>query len=126
MACTLGIEQDCKECGLCGNSPTWRCKMAKCKYPNEVCANMTVYHGMAYCGSVPCSLKDELPKRTNYEKIKGMSVDELAEFLLKVNCAYSEPCMTGETDCKWEDYQTHDKGCKDCFKEWLESERNVE
>lgn len=126
MACALGIEQDCKECGLCGNSPTWRYKMAKCKYPNEICANMTVYHGVAYCDSVPCSLKDELPKRTNYEKIKGMSVEELAEFLVKVNTAYAEPCMTGETDCKWEDYPTHDKGCKNCFKEWLESECDAE
>lgn len=79
MACTLGIEQNCKECGLCGNSPTWRCEMAKCKYPNEVCANMTIYHGVSYCGSVPCSLKDEFPKKTNYEKIKGMGVEELAE-----------------------------------------------
>lgn len=54
---------------------------------------------------------------TNYEKIKGMSVEELAEFLVKANTAYAEPCMIGETDCKWEDYPTHDKGCKDCFKE---------
>ena len=65
-------------------------------------------------------------KMTNFERIKGMSVEELAEFLLKVNTAYSEPCMTGEKDCKWEDYQTHDKGCKDCFKEWLESECDAE
>lgn len=65
-------------------------------------------------------------KMTNFERIKGMSVEELAEFILKVNTAYSEPCMTGETDCKWEDYPTHDKGCKDCFKEWLESECEAE
>lgn len=63
---------------------------------------------------------------TNFERIKGMSVEELSEFLLKVNTAYSEPCMTGETDCKWEDYPTHDKGCKYCFKEWLESECDSE
>lgn len=63
---------------------------------------------------------------TNYQKIKGMSVEELAEFLLKINTAYAQPCMTGETDCKWEDYPTHDKGCNDCFKEWLESECDVE
>ena len=51
-----------------------------------------------------------------------MGVEELAEFLIKVNTAYAEPCMTGEKGCKWEDYPTHDKGCKDCFEEWLESE----
>lgn len=65
-------------------------------------------------------------KISNYEKIKRMSVEELSEFLLKVNTAYSEPCMTGETDCRWENYPTHNKGCKDCFKEWLESECDVE
>lgn len=65
-------------------------------------------------------------KVTNFERIKGMGVEELAEFLIKVNTAYAEPCMTGEKGCKWEDYPTHDKGCKDCFKEWLESECDEE
>lgn len=60
--------------------------------------------------------------RTNFDRIKDMGVEEMAEFLLKVNTAYAESCMTGEKDCKWEDYPTHDKGCKDCFKEWLERE----
>lgn len=65
-------------------------------------------------------------KMTNADRIRNMTNEELAEFLLKVNSAYSETCMTGETDCKWEDYPTHDKGCKDCFKEWLESECDAE
>ena len=69
MVCALGIDQDCSECGLCGNSPTWMCKMEKCKYPNEVCVNMMVYHGVVYCGSVPCSLKDEFPKRTDRKSV---------------------------------------------------------
>ena len=43
--------------------------MAKCKYPNEVCTNMTVLNGETYCDSVPCSLKDELPKQTGTEHI---------------------------------------------------------
>lgn len=60
--------------------------------------------------------------KTNYDRIKDMSVEEMAEFLFKVNTAYTEPCMVGESVCKWEDYPTHDKGCKDCFKEWLEME----
>ena len=55
--------------------------MAKCKYPNEVCANMTVLNGVAYCDSVPCSLKDELPKQTNADRIRSMTDEELAEFL---------------------------------------------
>ena len=60
--------------------------------------------------------------QSNADKIRGMSDEELAEFLLKVSSAYAEPCMTGESDCKWEDYPTHDKGCKNCFLEWLQSE----
>lgn len=59
---------------------------------------------------------------TNEDKVRNMTTDELAEFLLKVNCAYAEDCMLGIADCKWEDYPTHDKGCKDCFKEWLQKE----
>lgn len=55
-------------------------------------------------------------------KIRSMTDEEMAEFLLKVNTAYAEPCMIGEKDCKWEDYPTHDKGCKDCFLDWLQSE----
>lgn len=65
-------------------------------------------------------------KRINADRIRNMTNEELAQFLLKVNTAYAEPCMTGEKDCKWEDYPTHDKGCKDCFKEWLESECDAE
>lgn len=65
-------------------------------------------------------------KRTNADRIRNMTNEELAEFLLKVNTAYAEPCMTGEKDCKWEDYPTHDKGFKDCFEEWLESECDAE
>lgn len=53
--------------------------MAKCKYPNEVCANMTVLNGNTYCDSVPCSLKDELPKQTNADRIRAMSDEELAK-----------------------------------------------
>ena len=61
-------------------------------------------------------------QKTNYDRIREMSEEELAEFLLKVNCSYSEPCMMGFGDCKYEDYPNHDKGCKDCFLEWLQKE----
>lgn len=59
--------------------------------------------------------------RTNFQKIKDMSVEEMAEFLVSTKTEYV-PCMVGDGICKWGDYPTHDKGCKDCFKEWLESE----
>jgi hypothetical protein len=59
---------------------------------------------------------------TNADRIRSVTDEELAEFLFKVNTAYAEPCMIGEKDYKWEDYPTHDKGCKDCFLDWLQSE----
>lgn len=65
---------------------------------------------------------DYFKPMTNADRIRNMTDEELAEFLLEVNCAYAKPCMTGENDCKWEDYPTHDKGCKDCFLEWLQAE----
>lgn len=61
--------------------------------------------------------------RTNAEKIKGMGVEELAGFLLSVNDACYLPCKLIDEKCKHFD---SDKGCKDCFKEWLESECDVE
>lgn len=59
--------------------------MAKCKYPNEVCANMTVLNGDTYCDSVPCSLKDDLPKQTNADRIRNMSDEELAEWIHNIS-----------------------------------------
>ena len=44
----------------------------------------------------------------------------MAEFLVKVNGTIKD-CMT-IGDCKWENYPTPDKGCKDCFLEWLQAE----
>ena len=96
--------------------------MGKCKYPNEVCANMTVLNGNTYCDSILCSLKDEIPKQTHADRIRTMSDEELAEFLFNVNNAYTESCMMQDGNCKWEDYPTHDKGCKDCFLEYLKTE----
>lgn len=72
---------------------------------------------------IPCH---EFIPKTNADRIRSMTDEELAEFLLKVNKAYAEPCMTGQSDCVWEDYPTRDKGCKDCFLEWLKSEMECE
>ena len=65
-------------------------------------------------------LAEEYKPKTQADRIRAMSDEELAQFLLRVNTAYSEPCMLG--GCKWEDYPTHDKGCKDCFMEYLQSQ----
>lgn len=89
--------------------------MAKCKYPNEVCANMTMLRGVAYCDSTPCSLKDELPKRTNTDRIRSMSDEELAEFLCGICSEYEDCCF----NCVANDY------CKyghTGYIDWLQSE----
>ena len=79
--------------------------------------------GRRYINTSNCrQCTDGYEKQTNADRIRSMTDDELAEFLIKVNTAYAEPCMTGEKDCKWEDYPTRKMGCKDCFKEWLERE----
>lgn len=75
MACTLGIEQDCGECRMCGNGKGGK-------------------------------------KMTNFERIKEMSFEELAEFLLDVESQ------------GYNGYSVSD-GYLD-FKEWLESECDVE
>lgn len=59
---------------------------------------------------------------TNADRIRSMSDEELSEFLLKVNTENEQPCMIDGGDCKWEDYPTRDKGCKDCFLEYLRKE----
>jgi hypothetical protein len=56
---------------------------AKCKNPNEACANQTLYHGQTYCDGVPCSLHDELPPRTNADRIRSMTDEELARELTR-------------------------------------------
>ena len=63
--------------------------MEKCKYPNEACANMKFFHGNTYCDSVPCVLKEELPKPSNADKIRSMSDEELAKFLFDFLQSYS-------------------------------------
>lgn len=88
--------------------------MAKCKYPDEICSNMTILHGIAYCNSVPCSLKSELPKQTNADRIRSMSDKELAELIYTIDISdYSRAIYIGDSNpCDSEE---------DVL-EWLESE----
>ena len=48
-------------------------------------------------------------KQTNADRIRNMTDEELAEFLVTVNCAY----------CK---HENTEKDCEDCFLEWLQAE----
>ena len=56
---------------------------------------------------------------TNYERIKRMSIEEMALLFMKVSYAYQVPCMWGVSDCKYPLIKNH---CSICFKEWLENE----
>lgn len=53
---------------------------------------------------------------TNYEKIKSMSIDEMAEWLYEFNddslCEYCYGCNK----------ENEELGCEEYFKQWLESE----
>ena len=51
---------------------------------------------------------------TNFDKIKSMSIDEMAEFLFKVATTENFPfkCYTN---------YSKEKNCTDCYKQWLES-----
>ena len=71
-----------------------------------------------YLRGVECqySYIDE-PRQTNADRIRNMSDEELAEFLVKVNSTIQN-CMI--VDCKCEGFPNRD--CKDCFLEWLQAE----
>lgn len=56
--------------------------MSVCKYPESICPHMTVLKGKTYCDATPCQLTGELPKRTNADKIRSMTDEELATFFL--------------------------------------------
>lgn len=61
--------------------------------------------------------------RTNFQKIKDMSVEEMVDFLVKVSCTNYAPCMIIDEDCKYfPNVPENDEPCKYCFKEWLERE----
>ena len=57
--------------------------MAKCKYPNEVCANMTMFHGVAYCDTVPCQLSGESEKY--YWRLNISEIDEDSTHYIYLN-----------------------------------------
>lgn len=60
---------------------------------------------------------------TNADRIRNLSDEQLAEFLLLIGSSGESHCTAiEEGSCKWEDYPTHDRGCKDCCLEWLQAE----
>ena len=80
------------------------------------CKNGTLCKGNSRKGSHANCFQ---PKpMTNYERIKSMTIDEMAKFLRRVHSAYSD-CMIELEKCKHLDI---DDDCVICFKEWLETE----
>ena len=54
--------------------------------------------------------------KTNFDRIKEMSVDELADLLGEAECIhYDTGCVIPVAECL-------DENCKICAKKWLESE----
>ena len=83
-----------------------------CKYPESVCPHMMMFKGKKYCGATPCQLTGELPKRTNSNRIRNMSDEELAKFLSE--CADCATCpLVNPKNCGTEET------CVKAFLEWL-------
>ena len=64
--------------------------------------------------------EDYFKPMTNADRIRNMTDEELAEFLVRVNGAYAKDCMVGIEVCKYDDCA--DMDCEDCFLEWLQAE----
>ena len=66
---------------------------------------------------------------TNFEKIKAMSVEELANVIYKANdeiCFNNCISDTGNKfSCKFGE-NVDEQNCKECMKNWLESEADTE
>lgn len=69
---------------------------------------------ITYCDSVPCSLKDELPKQTNADRIRSMTDEELADFLEEVENGDLDYPITFCELCE-KDGNTLNLDCKGCF-----------
>ncbi len=70
-----------------------------------------------YCGTCGFYQKD---KHTNFEKIKDMTVEEMAEFLDRVRYDYCTTCCNNLNNCMRNN--AIEPICKNHFINWLESE----
>lgn len=87
-------------------------------WKNTKCGTCAIQRQKPICNS--CMNYHFYRPMTNAQKIRSMTDEELAEFLMKVNLAYAEPCMTGQEDCK---HPNENLSCMKCFLEYLK--RNV-
>lgn len=64
--------------------------------------------------------KKDIQLETNADRVRNMTNEELAEFLIKV--LEIPNCMLIDEDCKhFPNISNDDSCCRNCFKEWLES-----
>ena len=89
----------------------------------EVCASMTVLNGKTYCDSVPCVLRDKIPPQTNADRIRNMSDEELAKWLIqmsegddRIKFCKSRPECNADLD---EDREIPQERCAECMLDWL-------
>lgn len=59
---------------------------------------------------------------TNYDRTKAMSVEEMADYIYSHDDELNDKiCKTMHTECPFGD-DVEPNNCKDCIKQWLESE----
>lgn len=63
-------------------------------------------------------------KRTNYEKIVSMGIDELADWMFDINIDNCEQILFCKNykKCTEDDYSPDDSMCKKCLMNWLQQE----
>jgi hypothetical protein len=81
-----------------------KCVMAECDY----------YKEYGECSSV-CERYLIKPVLTNYDRVRNMSIDEMARFI--PDWSYTKACK-----CDEETYADCNNECWKCVREWLESE----
>ncbi len=87
MACTLGIEQPCSECRMCGNTQG--------------------------------NTEGKPPKKTNADRIRNMTNEELAEFLERFELGDIDYAVTFCDLCR-EGGNALNLDCSGCLRHWLE------
>lgn len=81
-----------------------------------VCCGREIPEGSQVC--IVCGYGAE-KKQTNYDRIRGMSVEEMVELMQK--CGWDCPPY-----CGYRKIQSCDQNCLKCAKQWLESEVDTE
>lgn len=81
--------------------------------------NDTTFHGNGKIAYVPVVVNAKLQKPTNYDRLRAMSVEELAEFM---NCGACPPEKDVSELCHDEDGGSVPDMCNLCWFNWLKQE----